>query len=99
MLHLGEQFGLRRRRRDAIDQDAGRRQFLGQRFGQPDQPGFRRRIVRGVGIALFAGDRGDIDDATVTGPHHMRHHGAADEIRRDQIDFDDLPPDLRRQLP
>ncbi len=29
----------------------------------------------------------------------MRHQRATDEIRRDEIDLDDVPPDLRRKLP
>ena len=29
----------------------------------------------------------------------MRHHRAADEIGRDQIDFDDAPPHLGLKLP
>jgi hypothetical protein len=92
--HLAEHFGLGRRRRDAIDQHAGRRQFLGQRFRQSDQAGFRRRIMRGVRIAVLAGDGSDVDDAPVARGHHMGHHRAADEVGRDEIDLDDAAPDV-----
>ena len=68
-----------------VDEDVVLREFLAERFGQRDQAGLRGRIVRGVGIAFLAGDRGDVDDAAVFLLQHRRHDRlAADEgARRD----------------
>src|SRR3546814_4521321 len=53
------------------------RQFLAEALGQPDDARLGRRIGRSVGIAFFAGDRGDVDDPAITAREHQRHHRAA----------------------
>ena len=63
--HLVEDRGLGGGRGHGVDEDVVLRQFLAERFRQRDQAGLRGRIMRGVGIAFLAGDRGDVDDAAV----------------------------------
>ena len=99
LLHLVEDLGLCRRRGDAVDENVRRRQFLGERLRQPDQPRLRCRIMRGIGIAVLARDRGDVDDAAIAVLQHFRHDRAASQIRTDEIDINDAPPDIRLQLP
>ena len=41
------------------------RELLAERLGEADHRRLRRRVGRGVGVALLAGDRGDVDDAPV----------------------------------
>jgi len=55
--------------------------------------------MRGVGIALLAGDRGDVDDAAVAlGNHHGRDGLAADEGAV-EIDAQYLAPFLEVGVP
>ena len=94
-----EDLGLRRRRRDAVDQDVSRRELLAERLGEADQPGLRGAVVRGVRVAFLAGDRGDVDDPAVAARDHVRDHGAAGEEAAGQVDVDDAPPDVGIELP
>ena len=41
------------------------REFLAQRFRQPDQAGLRGAVMRGSWDSFLAGNRGDVDDAAV----------------------------------
>jgi hypothetical protein len=62
LLHLVEDARARRGRRHAVDRDIHPGEFLAERLGEADHARFRRRIGRGVGIAFFARDRGDVDE-------------------------------------
>jgi hypothetical protein len=68
--HLLEDPGARRGRGDAVDGDVVAGEFLAERLGERDDAGLGGRIGRGVGVALLAGDRGDVDDAAVIARLH-----------------------------
>ena len=98
-LHLVKYVSLGSSRCNAVHQNVGLRQFLAERFGQPDQPGLRGGVVRCVRVALLAGHGCDVDDASIAIREHFRHDGVTDKERRDQVDVDHLAPDGRLQLP
>ena len=97
--HLIEDGGVNGRRRDAVHQDAGLRQFLAEGFSEPDHAGLCRRIGRCVGIALLASHRGDIDNPTIIILQHERNDRPADQKCTHQIDSDHLLPIRDRILP
>ena len=97
--HGVEHRGLGGGRRHAVDEHAVFGELLAERFGQADQPGLRRAVVRRVGVALLAGDRRDVDDTSVAARDHVRHDRAAGQVRRDQVDLDHAAPDRRIELP
>ena len=76
----------------AVDQDVVLGEFLAERLGQRDQAGLRGRIMRGVGVAFLAGDRGDVDDAAVFLREHRRHHRLAADEGAVEIDAQHLAP-------
>src|SRR5919198_1374909 len=86
--HLLEDRRLRRGGRYAVDEHATLGELLAERLGERDQAAFGGGIGGGVGIALLAGDRGDVDDAAVARLYHVRHHGAAAEKRTVEIYID-----------
>src|SRR6266478_9065513 len=47
---------------DRIASDIARRHFARHRHGQPDQPGFRGRVVRLSRLPDLSEDAGDVDD-------------------------------------
>ena len=81
-----------RRRRHAIDADAGLRELLAERFREPDDRRLRRAVGRRVRVALLAGDRRDVDDAPVAVLQHVRHDGAVAVEEAVDVDVDHLPP-------
>ena len=91
--------GLRRRRRDAVDEDVPGRELLAERLGQADQPRLRRAVVRRVRVAFLAGDRRDVDDPAVAARDHVRDDRAAGEEGAGQVDVDDPAPDVGIELP
>ena len=88
--------GLRRGRRDAVDQHAGLRELLAERLGQRDHARLRRRVGDRVRVAFLAGDRGDVDDAAVLRLHHVRRDGAAAEELAGEVDAQHALPFLDR---
>src|SRR5262249_25126365 len=57
-------------RRDGVDGDLTRADLAGQRFGQPDQPGFAGAVI---GLSRLSGDSahtGDVDDPPVAFADH-----------------------------
>ncbi len=97
--HLVEDCGLGGRRCHRIDEDVMRGKLLAERFRQRDQAGLGRRIVRGVRIALLAGDRGDVHDAPVFLLEHRRHDRLADDEGAVEVDAQNFPPFLEIGLP
>src|SRR5690606_8224282 len=59
----------------------------------------RGAVVRGVRVALLAGDRGDVDDAAVAVGDQVRHHRPAAQEGAGQVDVDNAAPLLGAQLP
>ena len=96
---LVEDRGLGRGRRHRVDEDVVLREFLAERFRQRDQAGLRGRIMRGVGVAFLAGDRGDVDDAAVFLFEHRRHHRLAADEGPVEIDAQHLAPFLEVGFP
>src|ERR1041385_4874912 len=84
---------------NAVDEDAGGGEFLPQGFGERDDASLGRAVVGGIGIALLAGNGGDIDDPPVTARHHAGNDLAATEEDGGQIHIDDLAPLFRRHFP
>ena len=70
------------------------RDFFGQRLGHGDDRAFTRRIRRHVGVAFFAGDGGDIHDASVAALAHVRQHGPAEVERAVDVDVEHFLPFL-----
>ena len=99
LLHLVENLGSGRGRRDAVHQDIGCGQFLAQRFGKRNNPRLGCRVVRGVGIAFLASNRCNIDDPPIPVFEHVRHNRTAGQIGTDKVDLDHTPPDLGLQFP
>ena len=56
-------------------------------------------VVRCVGVAFLAGDRRDVDDATIAPRDHVRHDRAAHQVRRDQVDLDRRASRSRARAP
>ena len=55
--------------------------------------------MRGVGVALLAGDRGDVDDAAVVLLDHRRHDGLAADEGPVEIDAQYFAPFLEVSVP
>ena len=83
-------------RGDGVDGDVVLGDFLGERLGQRDDAGLRGRVGGGGGVALLAGDRGDVGDAAVVARDHAGHDGAAADELAAQVDADDAVPFLDR---
>src|SRR5712675_42670 len=96
---LLENRGLGRGGGHGVDRDFVTGELLAERLCQCDQAGFRSRIMRGVGVAFLAGDRGDVDDAAVILPDHVRDDRLAADERPVEIDAQDLAPLIELGLP
>src|SRR6185436_11705343 len=92
--HLVEDRGLRRCRRDAVDQHPRLSELLPERFRQRDYARLGCRVGDRVGIAFLAGDRGDVDDAAVLRLHHLRRDGAAAQELAGEVDAQHALPFL-----
>src|SRR5215468_4407607 len=81
-------------RRDAIDGNAAGGDLAGQRFRHADHARLGGGIVALAGIADDAADRGDINDAAITGlgAHHGARRRPHQHEARGQIDGNDLVP-------
>src|SRR5262249_4269265 len=55
---------------DGVDRDVAAAKLLRQRFGESDQAGFRRGIIRLTGGARLADDARDVHDAAPAVTHH-----------------------------
>src|SRR6476646_6558836 len=66
----------------AIDGDVTTADFERQRFREPDQRRFSRRIVRLAGVARAANDRPDLDDPPAARLHHAAKHALREGERR-----------------
>ena len=55
--------------------------------------------MRGIGIPLLARDRRNIDDAAIACLNHGWDQRLANEERRDQVDVNDVLPNLAVQFP
>src|SRR5260370_25959471 len=96
---LLENRGLGRGGGHGVDRDFVTGEFLAERLCQCDQAGLRSRILRGAGGAFLAGDRGDVDDAAVILPDHVRHDRLAADERSVEIDAQDLAPLIELGFP
>ena len=84
--------GLDEARGHGVDRDVPARNFAGERLGEPDQPGLRRRVVGLPRVADHPRDAGDVDDAAESLAEHGPERGAADVERGGQIDCDHRVP-------
>ena len=64
-------------------------------WGSGDHAGLRGGVGAGIGIALLAGDRGDVDDPAVVPIDHAADQGPVQVEDAHQVDVDD-PAELRR---
>ena len=96
---LLENVGLNHRWSDAVHDDAFLSELFAQRFGQSDHASFGGAVVCGVGIAFFASNRSDVDDATVAALEHHWHDLMAAMKTAIQIDVHHAFPFLRIRLP
>ena len=79
---------------DDVGAHAAGTELAGERLGEADHPGLRRRIVRLAPVAVQADDRADVDDRAGSFLHHRPRHGAAGVEDRAQIGLDHLAPVL-----
>ena len=91
-LELVEDAGLGGRRGDRVDGDVVLGALLADRLGHADDAGLGGGVGGGVGVALLAGDRGDVDDAAVVAGLHAGQHGAVDVEGAVEVDLDDAAP-------
>jgi hypothetical protein len=87
------------RRRDGVHANSVRRQFLPQRFRQPDHTRLRGRISDHPRIAFLPGDRRDVHDAPISALAHVRNHRPAEIKDRREIERDIAVPILIRLFP
>src|SRR5215468_9642753 len=66
--------------------------LLGQRLGQPEQPGFGGGVVRLADVAGLADHRGHVDDPPGAAPEHVLKRVLGQEERTGQVDRDDPLP-------
>src|SRR5665213_1918417 len=97
--HLRKEFRFRGAWRDTIDQNICARQFLRHGFGQSNETCLGGAVMRGVWIAILAGNRAHIDDAAVTVFEHFRPDKAASQVQANEVHLDDPPPERRIELP
>src|SRR5688572_30083928 len=99
LLHLVEDRRAHRRRRYRVYGDLRLGELLAERFRQPDHRRLGGAVGRGVGVALLAGDRGDVDDAAVILRQQIRHDGPVAVEEAVDVDIEYLSPLLDRILP
>ena len=75
--------------RDDVDGDAARPELAGQRAGEADEPGLRRRVVGLPGRAEQPDDRRDEDDPPLAGPQHPLGGPLGDAVGGRQVGVDD----------
>jgi hypothetical protein len=85
-------------RADGVDRHALVGQFLRQGHGEAVHAGLGGRVVGLAGLALFAVDRRDLDDAAPALFHHARHHLLGHVEHGVQVGVDDGVPVLARHL-
>src|SRR5918996_6538164 len=79
--------------RHRVHEDVPVRQLPRGRFGQPDQPRFRRRVVDLAGVTHDAGGGGVVDDApAVLQPDHQLGRCPAHQERAAQVGLHDAVP-------
>ena len=96
LAHLVEDCGARGGRRYAIDSYVLGGELLAERLCKRDHARLGRGIGGRVRIALLAGDRGDVDDASVALGDHGRNHGFAAVEDAVEIKVDHPSPVLDR---
>ena len=97
--HLVKDRRLHGRRRDAIDTHASIGEFLAQGLGQRNHRRLAGAVGAGVRVAVFAGHRGDVDDAPGIARAHQWHHFAAAVKQAIEVDLHHLQPLLGRIVP
>src|SRR5262249_1413407 len=91
--HLAGGFGhfaFDKARADGVDGELAAGELAAEATRESNQAGFAGRIVGLSGIADEAADAGDVDDASVAGPHHVTRAGAGEEERAAEVGVDDV---------
>ncbi len=90
--HLVEDCGTGGGGRHAVDCDVVAGKLLAERLRQRDHAGLGRGIGAGIGVALLAGDRGDIDDPAIALGDHQRRHRLQAVENAVEVDRENAPP-------
>src|SRR6202163_1576566 len=95
---LTDHLGLDETGRDGVDRDAAARHLQREALGEPEQPGFGRRVIRLADVARLADDRADVDDAPGTALDHVLDHALDHAERAEQVDVEHVAPVVVRHL-
>ena len=75
-----------------VDSDGAAGEFAGEGFCEADESGFGGGVVRLAGLAGFADDGGDVDDAAPAVFDHLGHDGLSHEEGSGEIGREDVVP-------
>ena len=84
--------GLNVARGDGVDGDVAAGEFAGEGLGEADEAGFGGGVVGLAGLASFADDGRDVDDAAPAGFEHGLHAGLGYEEGAGEVGGEDVVP-------